>query len=66
MPSIAKLDFIQVCRLSLNVYNNTLRKFTNSALFQKDTINVETVQNLPLIPKTTPDGENPIPFQRVY
>ena len=31
MPSIAKLDFVQVCRLSLNVYNKTLRKFTNSA-----------------------------------
>ena len=31
MPSMAKLDFVQVCRLSLNVYNNTLRKFTNSA-----------------------------------
>ena len=27
MPFIAKLDFVQVCRLSLNVYNNTLRKF---------------------------------------
>ena len=27
MPSIAKLDFVQVCRLSLNVYSNTLRKF---------------------------------------
>ena len=27
MPSIEKLDFVQVCRLSLNVYNNTLRKF---------------------------------------
>ena len=31
MPSLAKLDFVQVCRLSLNVYNNNLRKFTNSA-----------------------------------
>ena len=31
MPSLAKLDFVQVCRLSLNVYNNTLGKFTNSA-----------------------------------
>ena len=25
--SIAKLDFVQVCRLSLNLYSNTLRKF---------------------------------------
>ena len=25
--SIAKLDFVQVCGLSLNFYNNTLRKF---------------------------------------
>ena len=25
--SIAKLDFVQVCELSLNFYNNTLRKF---------------------------------------
>ena len=31
MPSLAKLDFLQICRLSLNIYNNTLRKFTNSA-----------------------------------
>ena len=31
MPSLAKFDFVQVCRLSLNVYNNNLRKFTNSA-----------------------------------
>ena len=28
--SIAKLDFVQVCGLSLNFYNNTLRKFYNS------------------------------------
>ena len=32
----------------------------------KDTINVETVQNLPPIPKTTSDGENQILFPRVY
>ena len=25
--SIAKLDFVQVCELSLNFYNNTLREF---------------------------------------
>ena len=25
--SIAKMDFVQVCGLSLNFYNNTLRKF---------------------------------------
>ena len=33
---------------------------------KKTPINVETVQNLPLIPKTTPDGENPILFPRVH
>ena len=25
--SIAKLDFVQICGMSLNFYNNTLRKF---------------------------------------
>ena len=33
--SIAKLDFVQVCGLSLNFYNNTLRKFYKISDSQK-------------------------------
>ena len=34
--SIAKLDFVQVCGLSLNFYNNTLRKFLQIQRQSKD------------------------------